>query len=162
MRDLISLWEDEADNLLVYRNIEKVTAQGIEAQVEGKWENGWRWRISCAVQKALNQLNEELTNSPRILARLRMTVPLIANKLFSSAEVQHAGKRRTLIGNYAAEYFVTNLALYCHQLLPGWEATVNINNVFDKQYGVPGSEEHSQEVINQDGRGFRLRMSHVF
>jgi outer membrane receptor for ferrienterochelin and colicins len=34
--------------------------------------------------------------------------------------------------------------------------------VFDKNYGNPGTEEHLQDIIAQDGRTFRLELSYKF
>lgn len=35
-------------------------------------------------------------------------------------------------------------------------------NLFDKKYGDPGAPQHLQDVIEQDGRNFRLGVSWGF
>ncbi|MNC91780.1 hypothetical protein D3C83_80950 [compost metagenome] len=48
------------------------------------------------------------------------------------------------------------------KLASGLEVSGSIYNVFDKDYGDPGSEEHIQDVIIQDGRSLRLSVSYRF
>jgi iron complex outermembrane receptor protein len=71
-------------------------------------------------------------------------------------------ERRTLSGKPASGLFVTNLTFFGQQLFKGTEITASINNLFDQRYGDPGSEEHRQRVIPQDGRTFWLKLKYNF
>ena len=48
------------------------------------------------------------------------------------------------------------------QLAPPCELSATAYNVFDKEYGDPGSTEHRQDVIEQNGRQFRLKIDYWF
>jgi outer membrane receptor protein involved in Fe transport len=37
-----------------------------------------------------------------------------------------------------------------------------LNNLFDYRYGDPGSGEHLQNIIEQDGRTFWLKLKYRF
>jgi hypothetical protein len=36
------------------------------------------------------------------------------------------------------------------------------NNLFDEKYSDPGSTEHIQDLIKQDGRAFRVKLTYAF
>jgi len=46
--------------------------------------------------------------------------------------------------------------------MKNFEASVSVYNLFDYRYGDPASLEHVQDVIQQDGRNFRLKLSYRF
>lgn len=70
--------------------------------------------------------------------------------------------RKTLADEYADDFFVANLTLSGRNLLKGLEVSASVYNVFDEKYGDPGSGEHLQEVIEQDGRSFWVQVSYRF
>jgi outer membrane receptor for ferrienterochelin and colicin len=57
---------------------------------------------------------------------------------------------------------LTNLTLFSQKLLPGVELSGSIHNLFDQRYGDPGSGEHRQDIIEQDGRTFWLKAKYSF
>ena len=89
-------------------------------------------------------------------------MPLIKEKLFAGIETQYISTRRTLAGNDADAFGRVNLTLSSTKLLKGLEASASVYNLFDKKYGDPGSGEHLQDVIEQDGRSFRLQLTYGF
>ena len=44
----------------------------------------------------------------------------------------------------------------------GPSVSLGIFNLFDRRYGDPGSAEHLQEVIPQDGRNYRVQVRYEF
>jgi iron complex outermembrane receptor protein len=44
----------------------------------------------------------------------------------------------------------------------GLELSASIYNLFDTKYGYPGGDEHVQDVLYQDGRTFRLKLTYTF
>ncbi len=161
--DLITLTTDPSDNLLVFKNIAGVEAKGVEFELEGKWGSGLKGRISYTFQETKDKkAGEILTNSPRHLAKLNLIVPLIKEKLFVSMEEQYTSKRMTLAGDFTDDFFITNLTLFNQNLLKNLEASATVYNLFDKKYGDPGSEEHVQDIIEQDGRNFRFKLTYKF
>ncbi len=161
--DLIEQVTDDADGLLVFTNMKEVRARGFEFEAEGKLPHGVEGRASYMVQKTKDDLTgEELTNSPRHMAKFNLVVPLRQGKLFSGAEIQYTGPRKTRTGPEAGGYTVANLTLFAQRILGGLEASASVYNVFDRKYGDPGGEELLQNVIPQDGRSFRGKITYRF
>ncbi len=120
IKDLISQHADPADGLLIFENIENIHAKGIELEINKKWENGLEGRVSYSFQDTQNeQTGERLTNSPKILAKLNITVPFIKEKLFLGAEEQYMSKRKTNAVREADAFFVTNMTIYSQKLMKG-------------------------------------------
>jgi iron complex outermembrane receptor protein len=163
IEDLITQQIDPADDLLVFNNVEEIEAKGIELELEGKWASGLTGRISYTYQETEDQnTGKILTNSPKHLAKFNLIVPLFEEKIFANAEVQYTGERKTLADREADDFFVTNLTLFSQNLLQGLEASVSVYNLFDKEYDDPGFGEHLQDVIEQDGRIFRFKLTYAF
>jgi outer membrane receptor for ferrienterochelin and colicins len=160
---LISQVLDTSDGLLVYRNGDQINAKGLELTLEGKWPNGWDGRVSYAIQEARDSGTDRLlTNSPQHLVRSNLIMPLFRDKIFAGLETRYMSSRLTLTGNSTKHVFVTNVTLFTQHLLPGWEFSGQVNNLFDHRYGDPGSGEHQQDTILQDGRTYWLKMKYRF
>jgi iron complex outermembrane receptor protein len=87
---------------------------------------------------------------------------LIRKKLFIGLEEQYTSKRKTLDGDYADDFFITNLTLFSRNLRKGLELSGSVYNLLNKKYEDPGSLEHAQDLIEQDGRTFRIKISYRF
>lgn len=167
IRDLITLTTD-TDGLLVYKNMDRVEAKGVEIGLEQRLRNGMRGRVSYSYQEVRDEeTNNILTNSPMHLAKLNLILPVIKNKLFTGFETQYTGARKTLAGNETRDFFVTNLTLSSEGLLKGLEASFSIYNIFDEKYKDPASPEHAEhtpplDAIEQDGRSFRFKLTYRF
>jgi outer membrane receptor for ferrienterochelin and colicins len=162
-KDLISLTTDPDDALLVYKNVDKTETIGVEVELRGNWENGLEARASYSYQDSENKsTGETLTNSPMHLAKANVIVPILREKLFAAVETQYTGTRKTLKGNGADDFIVTNLTIFGQSQVKGLDLSATIYNIFDKSYGDPASEEHSQDVIKQDGRAFRVKLTYRF
>jgi outer membrane receptor for ferrienterochelin and colicins len=163
IEDLIDLVVDPADGLLVYRNVHEVEAKGVEMELEGHLKNGLHGRISYAYQESEDtKSGRDLTNSPRHLAKLNLMVPLVRKKIFLGVEEQYTGKRKTLDGNDANDYFITNVTLSSQNLIKGLKASASIYNLFDEKYSDPVSAEHLQDLIEQDGLSYRVKVTYSF
>ena len=163
IKDLVNLTLDPSDNLLVFRNLDKVEARGMELELEGRLAAGWEGRISYTLQNAQNQQTDEtLSNSPRQMLKLNLTAPLVADKLSLGLEEQYTDRRRTVSGGEVGGFAVTNLTLSGRHLLPGLEAALSIYNLFDRSYADPVSAALRQDSIVQDGRSFRCQLTYNF
>jgi iron complex outermembrane receptor protein len=161
--DLITQTEDPSDNRLIFKNQDSVEAKGLELDLEGKWASGWEGRLSYALQKAEDgKTGKRMTNSPQHLVKFNFVVPLIHDKLSAGIESHYMSARRTLLGKTASDYFVTNLTLSSVNFLRGVELSGSIYNLFDQRYGNPGAGEHKQDIIEQDGRTFWLKLKYSF
>lgn len=160
--DLINLTTDPDGNR-VYRNIDAAESKGVDFELEGKWENGLTGRASYTFQEAEDkETGVILTNSPKHLAKLNVMVPLWRDRVFLGIEEQYTSRRKTPKGNFAKGFYVTNVTLFSQRLLRNLEASVSVYNLFDYDYGDPASVEHLQDVIPQDGRTFRVKLTYKF
>lgn len=87
-------------------------------------------------------------------------MPLFDNALRTGAELQFTGSRKTLAGENAGGHAVANLTLTSQNRAQGLELSASIYNLFDRHYADPGRPEHLQDVIPQDGRNLRFKLSY--
>lgn len=154
---------DPADNLLVFVNSGKVVARGVEVEAERLWDSGTQLRTSYAGQISRDvSSGVELINSPRHLAKLNASMPVLGNALRTGLELQYTSRRKTLAGASAAGHLLTNLTLLSEKIAKGMELSASVYNLFDKRYADPGAPEHVQDLIWQDGRSYRLKLSYRF
>jgi outer membrane receptor for ferrienterochelin and colicins len=148
---------------LTFRNLNNAQAYGTELALEGRWADGWLGRMSYTAQRAEDSdTGDELSNSPRQLAKFQLRVPLIQNQLFAGAEVQYVGSVQAVQGGRVNDYWVANLTLLSRELVKGLEISASLYNLFDTGYAVTGSEEHLQRVLPQDGRSLRVKLTYNF
>lgn len=163
MDDLIGQRVDPDDDLLVFANLDEVKAQGVEFALNGRWERGLRARTSYAyVDAEHNATGQTLANSPAHLAKLNLIVPVLEETLFAGLEIQYNGSSRTLVGDPADDFVLTNLALTYTSPSKRLEIAAGLYNLFDVDYAYPGYGEHAQDTIEQDGRTFRIKLTYRF
>jgi iron complex outermembrane receptor protein len=46
--------------------------------------------------------------------------------------------------------------------VPELELSAGVYNLFDEDYSHPGAAEHTQDLLEQDGRTFRLKLQYAF
>ena len=117
-----------------------------------------------------------MPDSPNHLLKLNLSVPLVRDKLFASLELQYASNRRslhnttdplsgqpiTVQGEEAGGFGVVNLTLFSQNIIKNLEFSASVYNLLDTRYGDPASSFHTQDLIQQDGRSFRLKLTYRF
>lgn len=161
--NLISQTWDPADDLLVFQNMDKATAHGVDLEFEKTWKGGARLRTSFSQQRAKDRATgEQLVNSPRRLAKLNLSVPLLRMAWRVGAEAQYVGPRKTLQGETGG-YWLANLTIAAMRLAPGLEMSASAYNLFDRRYADPGGAEHVPlDAIRQPGREVRLKLVYTY
>ncbi|HXW05375.1 MAG TPA: TonB-dependent receptor [Vicinamibacterales bacterium] len=163
INDLITQETDPADGLLVYNNVDQVKARGVELEAEGRWPAGLQTRISYTAQDSWNeQTGLALTNSPGHLVQFNVQTPLLHDRVVAGLEFQYLSRRRTIGGAFVPGVFVPNLTLVTQKLRRGLELSASVYNLGDHVYADPGSEEHRQDMIQQQGRSFRVKLTYTF
>lgn len=167
--DLIESGETTpGSGITIYRNTNEVNAKGFELEMENDWASGLKGRISYTIQWTEDKQNGgRLTNSPEHLAKFNLTVPVMKEKIFAGIEEQYTSRRRTLAGNYAGGFFISNLTLFSQNIVKRLELSASVYNLFDKKYGDPGLEVPNPpyavlDTIQQDGRVFRVKLTYAF
>ncbi len=161
--NLITHTLDPADGLMMFQNLDRATAHGIELEFEKVWSGGTSLRASYSHQRTRDSTTGNVPpNSPRHLAKFNLAKPLFSTNWRTGLEAQYVGRRNTLDGEKVGAYWLANLTLSSIRLAPGLEASASIYNMFDRRYADPGSEEHVQDAIWQNGRHFRLKLVYAF
>jgi len=164
--DLITQTSDPTDGLLVFRNIGTVRGTGVGLEVEGSWENGIKGRVSYNFQNVEDKdTGDRIPNSPKHIAKANVILPVWGKKVFAGPEFQYLSKRKTVNGADEGEAYLVNFTLFSRGLIPkleGLEFSISVYNLLDYRYGDPGSYEHRQTSIEQDGRTFRVKLTYAF
>lgn len=150
------------DGKLYFGNAAFAKTHGVELEIQGKYASGWEVRASYAQQRAKGTNGQRLTNSPHDLAKLNLLAPLIRDRLIAGLELQYQGSVLTLANQRAGGFTLGNLTLTAHRLAPGLDISASLYNIFGTRYGYPGAEEHTQDILPQEGRTFRLNATYRF
>lgn len=163
IKDLITFQLDPSDGLLVYGNTKGAEQKGLELELEGRWQNGVRGRVSYALQETDDlESHTRVVNSPTHLVKINGVVPLIGEQLYLGVEEQFTSRRKTLAGNDAREFFITNVTLFNENWVKGLELSASVRNLFGRKYSDPGGSEHLQDKIQQNGRDFWFKLTYRF
>src|SRR5262249_926636 len=157
------------DGRNVFENLDQVDARGLELKLEGGHPSGVRARLSYALQRAEDsRTDQELSNSPRHLAKLNVLVPIYEDKILAGLELQYSSDVKTLAGNRTDPYWLLNATLFSQKLIKGLEFSASVYNLLDQRYSYPGGAEHCVDplhcvdVIQQDGISFRVKLTYHF
>lgn len=160
MRGLITQQTDEVSGALVFRNVSRARARGVEAAVERLLGGGARVRASYSWQRSRDGNGATLVNSPRHLAKLNLVVPVAADARLGS-EVQCLSARLTEHARTGG-YCVLNLTLAASKVLPGTDLSVSLFNAGDKRYADPAGPAFVQEDLARQGRTLYARLAYRF
>jgi len=163
IQHLISQRRDPEDGLLVFQNVDRVRASGLELELEGRYAHELLVRASYALENAADgRTGKELTNSPRHLAKLNLSLPLHGDLLHAGLELQYLSGLKTLDDRHTAGFLLANATLLSGTVLPHLEVSLSVYNLFDRDYAYPGSTGHVQDVLPQDGRTWRAKGTYKF
>ena len=155
---LISLVTDPQDGPMVYRNHDTVVVTGVEGEVEKRWSNGVEGRLAYSFQDVDDQTaGLAISNSPRHLGKFNVAVPLMKERLVTALTAEYTSARRTLRGGSTDSATIVDLTVTAPRLMKGLDLSASVYNLFDKRYSDPGSAEHPEESIPQDGRNIAVK-----
>ena len=162
IEDLIALTTDPADGLLIIKNSGDFTATGTEIELQGHWDSGWSGSASYSYQDAEDETGLRLINSPLNMLKFNIIAPLAGDDFSAGLEIQYEDERKTLRGNKTDARVISNLTFFSRNWIENMKISASIYNLFDEDYAIPGSEEHVQDQIAQDGRTFRIKFDYAF
>ncbi|MEP6916424.1 MAG: TonB-dependent receptor, partial [Acidobacteriota bacterium] len=142
---------------LGFSNGGTIRAAGLELESEVRLKRGAQGLASYTLQDAKDSAEggRRLSNSPRHMAKLRLTVPGPLAHSAASFEWQYLSTRATITGSSVSPASLANLTLNV-PLSRGLTLTGQIRNLFDARYADPGSDEHVADSIEQNGRTIRV------
>jgi outer membrane receptor protein involved in Fe transport len=157
--DLITLRTAETEELS-FSNVGRINSHGMELALDGRRAAGQRARLSYSWQRTREAgQSADLGNSPRHLAKLQLEAPL--GRAWAGLDVQAVSARTTLRGNRVGGFATANFTL----TMPVFRRlglSASLYNAFDARYANPGSEEHLQDALAQDGRQLRVKLTWRF
>ena len=116
-----------------------------------------------------------MPDSPQQLIKFNLTAPLVPNKVFAGLEYQYTSSRRslhnttdpsgqpiTVQGEEAGGAGVVNLTLLGKNLVKNLEFSTSVYNILGRRYSDPASQFHVQDLIEQDGRSFRVKLTYRY
>ena len=159
VKGLITLSGDE--DSLAYVNLGHVQAKGLELEAEMRALWGAIAQVSYVLQRTENaETGETMTNSPKHLTKVLVSVPLPSH-VTTSLDLQFMSRRMTLSGHTVGAAAVANLTIRV-PFGPRMTIATTVRNLFNDAYADPGSTEHRQDAIMQDGRTVRVGLEWSF
>ena len=177
LRSSVAGFYNQIDDLITfkdqrYENVNGADAKGVELALEGSWPSGVRGRASYTFQETEDHsTGHVLTDSPEHLGKVNLSVPLWKDKIFAGLEFIYMSSRTTVYqtssgtlaaGADAAGHGLVNFTLFSQNLVKGLEVSASVYNLLDRRYSNPSSAFHQQDLIEQDGRSFRVKLTYRF
>ena len=151
-------------------------SRGVELELERNWERGIRTRASVAWQRAQGADGAPLPNSPRVLGKVNLTFPVLADSMRVGFEGQYIGRRLALIqeawgsGEIPEQrrlggVSLANMTLSSERKWYGFSALLSVRNLFDRRYDVVSpfdwrpDSDIPQDTLRMDGRTYWLQLS---
>jgi outer membrane receptor for ferrienterochelin and colicins len=162
VRDLVSQAATDLDEIY-FGNVDSARAKGLEVEIDRQFASGATLRASYALQEAVDGLSDvELSNSPRDIAKLNLSLPFAGDRLNAGFEVRYHSSVWTLRGNRIDDFVTANVTLFNHRTTGGLELSGTVYNIFDERYSYPGAEDHLQDALEQSGRMFQGKLTYRF
>lgn len=160
---LITLEIDPANGQAVYLNSGRADAFGGALEADARL-HGVETRLSYNYSEVIDRVTQRpVSNSPKHLAKLNIAVPVLPRgRLFAAVDAQYTDSRNTLAGHTVPDFALFNVTLLSRSLGKHLDASASIYNLFDKKYFDPGRPEDLEDVIQQDGRNFRIKITGRF
>ncbi len=160
-----ALFRSHVTNLLVQRsgsntidglyfgNGNDATAAGAEVELQGELPGRVHARIAQVWQSpTCDPSGNRISNSPNALTTVVADAPVPGTDAVVAFNGYYIGSRQTIHGGTVGAAFVGNLSVSRRTPVRGLDVGLTLYNVFNEAYGDPGSVEHRQTVIPQDGR----------
>lgn len=179
LRSSVSAFYNRMDDLIDIQNGSftnfNANTLGTELALEGIWKGGIRTRLSYTLQHTENRDTDiGFPDSPMHLVKASVSAPLWQDKIFAGLEFQYTSASHTIMtvpslggiqtepGPDAPGFGVVNFTLYSHNLVKNLDVSASIYNLLNNKYEEPATIFHLQNVIQQDGIAFRVKLTYHF
>jgi outer membrane receptor protein involved in Fe transport len=155
---LINGLVDSTNAKLQFVNADAIESKGVDLGLKINRGHGPSGQLTYSYQRTEDRATGiELTNSPRHMAKLEFRAPLDLRNITAAADAQYVSGMKTIDGSIAPGNVVTNLSLLAPLAFRRFDISATAYNLFGVKYGVPGFDEHVQNIIPQNGRSFRVQ-----
>jgi outer membrane receptor protein involved in Fe transport len=162
MHNLITLGVDPLSQLAQFLSGERVRARGLEFSGDKTFASSARIRGSVSTQDVTYATGVGLINSPKVLGKFNVSVPLARSGLRAAYELRYDSERLTLDGTRLGGYALSNLNLSTKAVTRGLELSVGVYNLFDRRYDQPLADTNWQNALEQDGRSVQVALRSRF
>jgi len=150
-----------AGGMLQYRNAGMETARGTEMAFEAKWSSGFAAQANYTYEHVTDN-DVDVGNIPSHLLNANLLVPIFSRKTTAGLNLHYVSTRYSLAGTRVPGFITTNLTFFREQLFSGTDLSASFYNLFNVTYGYPGGPEHLEDILYQNGRTFRIKLSYTF
>lgn len=157
-----------SDALDDYVDTGRSSTRGLETELEQTWDGGTRLRGSLAWQNAHDTDGLPLVNSPHLLGKLNVSLPLPGQAWRLGMEWQYQGARQTLERRRLSGYSLLHLTLSSQQKWHGWSAIFSVRNALNQSYDAVSPFDWRpdsglpQDSLRMDGRTYWLQLAYDF
>jgi outer membrane receptor for ferrienterochelin and colicins len=141
-----------------------IISTGVECEIRKFISEDTSGYLSVALQRTENdQTGDKLPNSPEEMVNLGVSVPLVRGEVYLSVDNQYVGEVMTAyLDEKVDSYFLTNATISHNAVASDLEMSLSVYNLFDVAYSHPGTYDHVQTEIPQDGRTLGLNVKYSF
>ena len=142
------------------------TTRGVELELEKTWGRAARARVSMAVQNSKDVTGADAVNSPNVLGKFNLTLPVIPAVLRTGFEAQYMGARQTLERQRLPSTTLANLTFSSERKWYGLSSSFSVRNLFDKKYSAVSpfdwrpDSEYPQDSLRMDGRTYWFQLNY--
>ena len=156
---LVTEVDDPVLGMPIFRNLGRARARGVEMEYEHSFASGATLRTSIARQHVASGDSE--VNSPRWLAKLNAS-RRIAGPWHIGVEGQYVSARNLIGGGETGGFLLANVNLFSVGLTRHLDASVTVQNLFNRSYADPGSLGLLQRSLEQDGRRIYFKLKAAY
>jgi iron complex outermembrane receptor protein len=158
LTDLLSRRTDTTSGSQYFGNVDEIHSRGLELGLNVNRGHGLTGKLSYSFQRTEDRASGiQLSNSPEQMVQMELRSPILGSGATASVDAQYMSTRSTLLGNIAGSHVLTNFSLFAPRTFGRFDLSASVYNVFDARYGDPVSNGFVQDLIQQDGRSFRVR-----
>ncbi len=169
--NLINPAIDPSDSMSFFKNLSIVETNGIEFEINAKTEFGLQGSLSQTFQNAVEAVSKEsLPNSPAQVSKLGLSYQA-SRQLNLALQIVRETGRKTVYDNETPPVLLTNINVHLRpraeggtfigQFLNHLRCSFLVRNLFNASYETPGSLDHRQAAILQNGRNVSLKLEYA-
>ena len=158
VNDLIEQVYTEA-GLAQYVNSERVRASGVSLELEWALPRAIQLSSSLELQRAVFRSTQVLPNSPGQVAKLRLKVPILGDRLTLVGGIQALGQRQTIGGVTLPWVIVPDVVVSAGKMGGGLEFSAGINNLSNGFYRDPVGLTPAVDSVIAAGRTYFVNVT---
>jgi len=133
----------QADGSLQYQNVGTDVADGLEAEVDKKWQSGATFRAYGSMDRAQRD-GDGLTHSPQWIVGLSAAIPIFNDRTFIAVEPQIVGGMKSDLGQSTQTTYITNIVLTSRDVVKGLDLQLGLYNLLGNVARLPRDNQFDQ------------------